>query len=184
MPRSSPARWQQAERFANGKPQRRDRPVGAHLFNKRVTGPDVWLYRWWEPTSDGRRTRRGFTVGTVEQYKREAHALKAGEGMRLMINHGIARREPVLFLWPPRPFSSRSETEAGSRTNHSQESSLLPKHDLPTHPTQVGRRLPGGCSAGPSTGLASQARRLAQLQGTYSVPRCTVFSTKQCFGNC
>ena len=61
------------------------------------SGPDVWLYRWWEPTSDGRRTRRGFTVGTVEKYKTEAHALKAAEGMRLMINDGILRREPVLF---------------------------------------------------------------------------------------
>ena len=39
----------------------------------------------------------GFTVGTVEQYKTEAHALKAAEGMRLMINDGILRREPVLF---------------------------------------------------------------------------------------
>jgi hypothetical protein len=48
---------------------------GSVEINKRVTGPDVWLYRWWEPTSDGRRTRRGFTVGTVEQYKTEAHAL-------------------------------------------------------------------------------------------------------------
>ena len=70
---------------------------GSVEINKRVTGPDVWLYRWWEPISDGRRKRRGFTVGTVEQYKTEAHALKAAEGMRLMINDGILRREPVLF---------------------------------------------------------------------------------------
>ncbi len=70
---------------------------GSVEIDKRVTGPDVWLYRWWEPISDGRRKRRGFTVGTVEQYKTEAHALKAAEGMRLMINDGITRREPVLF---------------------------------------------------------------------------------------
>ena len=67
---------------------------GSVEIDKRVTGPDVWLYRWWEPISDGRRKRRGFTVGTVEQYKTEAHALKAAEGMRLMINDGILRREP------------------------------------------------------------------------------------------
>jgi integrase len=70
---------------------------GSVEIDKRVTGPDVWLYRWWEPTSNGRRKRRGFTVGTVEQYKTEAHALKAAEGMRLMINDGVPRREPVLF---------------------------------------------------------------------------------------
>jgi len=70
---------------------------GSVEIDKRVNGPDVWLYRWWESTSDGRRRRRGFTVGTVEQYKTEAHALKAAEGMRLIINDGIAHRPRVLF---------------------------------------------------------------------------------------
>jgi integrase len=36
-------------------------------------------------------------VGTVEQYKTEAHALKAAEGMRLIINDRIPSRQPVLF---------------------------------------------------------------------------------------
>ena len=70
---------------------------GSVEIDKRVNGPDVWLYRWWESTSDGRRTRRGFTVGTVEEYKTEAHALKAAEGMRLIINDGVAQRPPVPF---------------------------------------------------------------------------------------
>ena len=74
------------------------------------------------------------------------------------------------LLWHPRPFPSRSETGRGSRTNHSQHSSLLPKYDLPTHPTQVGRRLSQRRSARFGTGLASQARPLAQVQGPYSVP--------------
>lgn len=70
---------------------------GSVEIDKRVNGPDVWLYRWWESTSDGRRTRRGFTVGTVEEYRTEAHALKAAEGMRLIINDGVAQRPPVPF---------------------------------------------------------------------------------------
>lgn len=70
---------------------------GSVEINKRVRGPDVWLYRWWELSSDGHRKRRGFTVGTVEQYKTESHALKAAEGMRLMINDGVSSRQPVLF---------------------------------------------------------------------------------------
>ena len=32
-----------------------------------------------------------------QKYKTEAHALKAAEGMRLMINDGMLRRDPVLF---------------------------------------------------------------------------------------
>ena len=59
---------------------------GSVEINKRITGPDVWLYRWWESTSDGRRTRRGLTVGTIEQYKTEAHALKAAEGIRFAVD--------------------------------------------------------------------------------------------------
>ena len=70
---------------------------GSIEIDKRITGPDVWLYRWWETTSDGRKTRRGFTVGTVEEYKTQAQALKAAEWKRLLINDGIASRAPVLF---------------------------------------------------------------------------------------
>jgi integrase len=70
---------------------------GSVEIDKRVTGPDVWIYRWWEPTANGRRKRRGLTVGTVEKYKTEAEALKAAEGMRLMANDGILARERVRF---------------------------------------------------------------------------------------
>ncbi len=80
----------------------------------------VWLYRWWEPISDGRRKRRVFTVGTVEQYKTEAHALKAAEGMRLMIDDGILRREPVLFCGILDRFllDQKQEEEAEQITPH------------------------------------------------------------------
>jgi integrase len=70
---------------------------GSVEIDKRVTGPDVWIYRWWEPTANGRKKRRGLTVGTVEKYKTEAQALKAAEGMRLMANDGIFARERVHF---------------------------------------------------------------------------------------
>src|SRR6266700_4574920 len=74
------------------------------------------------------------------------------------------------LLWHPRPFPSRSETGTGSRTNHPQYSSLLPKHDLPTHPTHVGRRLSEGRSAHLGTGLAPKARPLTEVQRPHSVP--------------
>jgi integrase len=70
---------------------------GSVEIDKRKKGPDVWLYRWWESTSDGGRRRRGFTVGTVEQYRTESQALKAAEGMRLIINDGAVRRQAVSF---------------------------------------------------------------------------------------
>ena len=86
------------------------------------------------------------------------------------------------LLWPPRPFPSRSETGRGSRTNYSQYSSLLSEHDLPTHPTQVGRRLPRRRSARFSTGMAPQARPLTQVQGPYSVPDVSSFRQGDALG--
>src|SRR5271169_3038616 len=86
------------------------------------------------------------------------------------------------LLWHPRPFPDRSETGRGSRTNHSQYFSLLPKYDLPTHPTQVGRCPSRRRSARFGTGLASQACPLAQVQGTYSIPDVSSFRQGDALG--
>src|SRR5580698_50389 len=86
------------------------------------------------------------------------------------------------LLWCPRPFPARSETGSGRRTNHSQYSSLLPKYDLPTHSAQVGRRLSRRRSARFGAGLASQARPLTQVQGTYSIPNVSSFRQGDALG--
>ena len=108
---------------------------GSVEIDKRVTGPDVWIYRWRETTSDGRKKRRGFTVGTVEQYRTEAHALKAAEGMRLLINDGVAAREPVLFCGVLDRFliEQKQEQEAEQITHGTLASyrSMISQHILP-----------------------------------------------------
>ena len=108
---------------------------GSVEIDKRVTGPDVWIYRWRETTSDGHKKRRGFTVGTVEQYRTEAHALKAAEGMRLLINDGVAAREPVLFCGVLDRFllEQKQEQEAEQITHGTLASyrSMISQHILP-----------------------------------------------------
>ena len=108
---------------------------GSVEIDKRVTGPDVWIYRWRETTSDGRKKRRGFTVGTVEKYGTEAHALKAAEGMRLLINDGVAAREPVLFCGVLDRFllEQKQEQEAEQITHGTLASyrSMISQHILP-----------------------------------------------------
>ncbi len=108
---------------------------GSVEIDKRVTGPDVWIYRWRETTSDGRKKRRGFTVGTVEKYRTEAHALKAAEGMRLLINDGVAAREPVLFCGVLDRFliEQKQEQEAEQITHGTLASyrSMISQHILP-----------------------------------------------------
>jgi integrase len=100
-----------------------------------VTGPDVWIYRWRETTSEGRKKRRGFTVGTVEKYRTEAHALKAAEGMRLLINDGVAALEPVLFCGVLDRFliEQKQEQEAEQITHGTLASyrSMISQHILP-----------------------------------------------------
>ena len=71
------------------------------------------------------------------------------------------------ILWSFRPFSSRSETRRGGRTNHSQYACFLSKHDLPTHSTQMGRCQTGRSAASVGARLASQARPLTQIQRPY-----------------
>ena len=108
---------------------------GSVEIDKRVTGPDVWIYRWRETTSDGRKKRRGFTVGTVQKYRTEAHALKAAEGMRLLINDGVAAREPVLFCGVLDRFliEQKQEQEAEQITHGTLASyrSMISQHILP-----------------------------------------------------
>jgi len=108
---------------------------GSVEIDKRVTGPDVWIYRWRETTSDGRKKRRGFTVGTVEKYRTEAHALKAAEGMRLLVNDGVAAREPVLFCGVLDRFliEQKQEQEAEQITHGTLASyrSMISQHILP-----------------------------------------------------
>jgi integrase len=108
---------------------------GSVEIDKHVTGPDVWLYRWWEPTANGRKKRRGLTVGTVEKYKTEAQALKAAEGMRLMANDGILGRERVPFCGILDRFliEQKQEQEAEQITHQTLASyrSIIRRHIRP-----------------------------------------------------
>jgi integrase len=109
---------------------------GSVEIDARVNGPDVWIYRWWESAPEGHRKRRGFTVGTVDEYKTEAHALKAAEGMRLMINDAASSRPPVLFCGLLDRFliDQKQEMEAGQITYHTLASyrSMIRQHIRPT----------------------------------------------------
>jgi integrase len=53
---------------------------------KRKHGPDCWAFRWWEIDTDGKRTRRTKTLGTVKEYPTETSAMKAVEALRITIN--------------------------------------------------------------------------------------------------
>jgi len=58
--------------------------------------PDVWIFRWYEPTSDGKRKRQYRAIGTVEQYSTGSAAQAAAAGLRLEINVETPRT-----VWKP-----------------------------------------------------------------------------------
>ena len=67
------------------------------------------------------------------------------------------------------PFPYRAEAGTGSRTNHPRYSCLLPEHDQPTHPSQVGRYVSARRSPGLGTGLAAHAHSLTNIQRPHPI---------------
>jgi hypothetical protein len=60
---------------------------------KRQSGPDVWIFRWREPGSDGISRRRKAIVGTVTTLTTEASALKAAHALRIDANQQTPQAE-------------------------------------------------------------------------------------------
>lgn len=66
---------------------------GSVQCEKRRNGPDVWVFRWWQPTSDGGTTRRKAIVGTVAALPTEAAALRAAQALRIDANQQAPQTE-------------------------------------------------------------------------------------------
>ena len=67
------------------KPTRAHYQQGSIRREARKKGSAVWVFRWREDTPTG-RTKRKEIIGTVEQYKTRASAMKACESLRININ--------------------------------------------------------------------------------------------------
>ena len=58
---------------------------GSLCMSVNGSGTQVWIFRWWETMTDGRRVRKKRQVGTLDQYKTEAAAEKAVRNWRLTL---------------------------------------------------------------------------------------------------
>lgn len=70
---------------------------GSLLRLKRKSGPDVWVFRWYEETS-GTRTYRKRTLGTVVRYPNLRDAEKAADALRNTINAEFVVPETIAEL--------------------------------------------------------------------------------------
>ena len=53
---------------------------------KRKTGQAVWVFRWYEPITNGGMVYRKKVLGTIEELKTESQAQRAADALRLTIN--------------------------------------------------------------------------------------------------
>jgi integrase len=70
---------------------------GSLLKLKRKSGPDMWVFRWYEETN-GTRTYRKRTIGSVARYPHLRDAEKAADALRNTINSEFAVPETVSEL--------------------------------------------------------------------------------------
>lgn len=70
---------------------------GSLLKLKRKSGPDVWVFRWYEETN-GTRTYRKRTLGTVVRYPHLRDAEKAADALRNTINAEFTVPETIAEL--------------------------------------------------------------------------------------
>lgn len=66
---------------------------GSVQREKRRSGPDVWIFRWYETGADGKNKYRKAIVGTVETLANEASALKAAQALRIDANQQTPQAE-------------------------------------------------------------------------------------------
>src|SRR5271156_3428307 len=59
---------------------------GSVQRERRRSGPDVWIFRWYETGTDGTSKYRKAIVGTVDTLANEASALKAAQALRIDAN--------------------------------------------------------------------------------------------------
>ena len=66
---------------------------GSVQREKRQSGPDVWIFRWWESNSNGTNKRRKAIVGTTSTLPTEASALRAARALRIDANQQTPQAE-------------------------------------------------------------------------------------------
>lgn len=86
----------------------------------RKAGPDVWIFRWREINTEGRKINRKVVVGSLQQYKTESAAHKAAQALRININQETAQRNlrPIVVEQLVQHYIER-ELSAGSKKAYS-----------------------------------------------------------------
>lgn len=67
---------------------------GSVIRRSRKNHSDIWQFRWWEKTSDGKRIYRRRVIGTVDQIPDREAARKAASLLVPELNATRARSEP------------------------------------------------------------------------------------------
>ena len=66
---------------------------GSLRLEERRRGSAVWVYRWWEKSTEGKPVRRKAQIGSLEEYPNESRAQAAADAVRLTINEKNPRQQ-------------------------------------------------------------------------------------------
>ncbi len=66
---------------------------GSVQRERRQSGPDVWIFRWYETGTDGTSKYRKAIVGTVDTLANSASDLKAAQALRIDANQQTPQAE-------------------------------------------------------------------------------------------
>ena len=99
---------------------------GSLRLESRKRGPDVWVYRWWDADTNGKRVYRKKQIGDLNQYPSEAAAQSVADAIRLTVNNHSERqtgtRMTVKALWEHYQTEELPEKEFSTQDSYTQYS--------------------------------------------------------------
>ena len=97
---------------------------GSVMRTERLSGPDVWEFRWREPGPDGKRRHRRMVIGTVDEFPDEPTARQRITALGREINRSDARMD-------------RRPLTVSELVDHYRQRELKPDTVWKTHSTKV-----------------------------------------------
>lgn len=104
--------------------KRRRYPYGSLTKKNNRLSEDVWQFRFYETTPEGRRYRRSTTIGTIAQYRTKTDALRIIEPLRLRLNLHHRFGRPISIAALIDHYIERELPERRHSTQQSHSSTL------------------------------------------------------------
>ncbi len=94
---------------------------GSLTTEKRKNGPDVWVYRWREPSGNDQTVKRKRIVGTKRDYPTGSAAWRSVDALRLDINAESVSTSPLTIRELAEHYKTKELAESRAKTAKTRE---------------------------------------------------------------